>query len=387
MWWEGEQVCPMYQYVISERRYLVWVDLGYSFYSSRRCLEEIASTLSLPLWDPNKVPDSEFVLYPLSSMPTMIVAAVPQRYSLADGDQVLYSSSKCDVEMGYECDKCGVWQVGEYHLPICYQCQFIGHDLLIGLGVDVDPSYISIANRSPGTVVRMDVPGISIILLRNNIHMVTSDQVLVPDLVIEEVPYKFSSDGSVSQLSAGIEQGDVQYVFWGKVLDYPEREWTLRYGDWARYSVYVYCGQPVWFQKHVLSKRERFHVRKKLRKKQSRITALQLKVQSLVNLGKDEQLNAVQNAIAWQTRKKKMLSYQLEIHDTSTYLALALVSPAPRLLMRRMMADWHDTTMQLTLAAVPLVEWIASIMPRTISSAKGVDDGRGDFLVEECEWL
>jgi len=51
------------------------------------------------------------------------------------------------------------------------------------------------------------------------------------------------------------------------------------------------------------------------------------------------------------------------------------------------MADWHDTTTQLTLAAVPLVDWIASIMPRTLSSAKGVDDGKGEVPVEECDWL
>jgi len=113
--------------------------------------------------------------------------------------------------------------------------------------------------------------------------------------------------------------------FWGKVQDYPEQPYLLRYGEWARYQAIMFRGQAQW-QRACGTKRRR--------------------------------------------RRKSFL-----------------VEPQPRFLFRRAMADWHDTTTQLTLAAVPLVDWIASIMPRTLSSAKGVDDGKNDVPVEECDWL
>jgi len=374
----------MYHYVTAGVRYLVWVDLGFSFYSSRSYLEDISAALSLPLWDVTKVPDAEFVLYPLSSVPTVIAAAVPQRYAMVEGDMILYSTTIYDTTLGYECDRCGVWQVGEQKSPICYQCQFMGRVLLIGLGPDVDPDYISIANRSPGTVVRMDVPGVCILMLQGVMSFCGVDQSLPPDLVIEDIPYKFNEDGSVSQIVMGIEQGKDPYIFWGKILDYPGRLWTLRYGDWARYSVYVYCGQAVWSMKPVLPEREKVLIKRKIRKKQKRYRALMSDLKLLLTSGKNKESRVVSRIIAENKQCREKLVSQLECKD---YLSSALVTPAPRLLIRRMMADWHDTTMHLTLATVPLVECMASIMPRTISSAKGIDDGKVDLLLEECEWL
>jgi len=398
VWWEGDQCYPMYQYVESGIRYLVWVDMGYSYYSSRSYLQDVSATLFLALWNVSSVPNSEFVMYPLSSTPSVIAVAAVQRYVMCETDRVLYRSNKCEPEVGYECQRCGAWQVGEQQLPTCYQCQCIGQDLLIGLGVDVDPAYIAVANRSPGTVVRMDTSGICIIVLRDKISLSDAEQPRPPDLIIQDIPYKFNQDGSVTQLSVGIEQGDVSYVFWGKVCDYPGRKWTLRYGDWARYPVYVYCGQAVWFQKGRFSSEK--GVRNKIKRITQRNVSLQHRVRWLLDTDNNGQLKALRKTISRNERYKKNLLRSLKGGDEGDYIASALsdgmdvtyfpaafVGPAPRLLIRRMMADWHDTTIQLTLAAVPLIEWIASIMPRTLSSAKGVDDGMSDVVFEECEWL
>jgi len=331
VWWEGERMYPMYQHVCGGVRYLVWVDMGFSFYSSRALLEEVARTLALPLWDVSMVPSAEFVLYPLTSTPTVVAAQTPTPYKIAEGDQVVYFSALCDDAVGYECDRCGVWQIGamlsgSFH---CYQCQFIGRDLMIGLGPGVSSSYIALANRSPGTVVRIDIPGVQVVVLggsrMSRLTPLRKDE--SADLIVDDIPWKFVGDGSVAELVHGFESHDVPYIFWGKVSDYPGRVWTLRYGEWARYTAYVMTGQAFW---------ECVRGSTKVRKK-----------------------------IMWRSR----------------------IDPAPRLLTRQMMADWHDTTMQLTLAAVPLVEWISAIMPRAISSAKGVDDDRGETVLEDCEWL
>jgi len=119
-----------------------------------------------------------------------------------------------------------------------------------------------------------------------------------------------------------------------------------------------------------------------------------------VDTDNNAQLKAFRKRISLNERDMKCLLSSLEGGDEGDYIALALsggmgtnyipaafVDPAPRLLIRRMMADWHDTTMQLTLAVVPLIEWIASIMPRTLSSVKGIDDGVLGAVFEECEWL
>jgi len=322
---------PMYQHVSEGVRYLVWVDMGFSFYSSRALLEDVSRMLALPLWDVSRVPSAEFVLYPLTSTPTVLSAQVPSPYVMGEGDQVVYSSALCDEAVGYECGRCGVWQIGTVlsGLHHCYQCCFMGRDLLIGLGPDVLPSYIMLANRSPGTVVRIDMPGVRVVVLGAS-HMakaVVSRKDVSADLIVEDIPFKFNRDGSVVELVFGCESQDVPYVFWGKVSDYPGRIWTLRYGQWARYVAYVMTGQAYW------------------------------------------------ECVRGSTKTRKKIVQR------------SYIDPAPRLLIRQMMADWQDTTMQLTLAAVPLVEWISSIMPRAISSAKGIDDDRGETVLEDCEWI
>jgi len=326
VWWEGERAYPMYQYVKAGQRYLVWVDMGYSFYSSKSFLQEVAGTLAIPLWDMCKVPVAEYVLYPLSSVPTVVASEVMQPYTMGQDDKVLYSDTVVGINRGYECTACGVWQIGLFvdGKTTCFQCQNPGRELLIGVGPEVSQADILNINRSPGRVVRMSVGGVCVLLLGHAIAPINDHQA-VPDLIIEEIPYLFKKNGSVVQLVQGLENQEVSYVFWGKVEDYPEQPYSLRYGEWARYQAIMYRGQAQWQRACGTKKR----------------------------------------------RRRKNL----------------LVEPQPRFLFRKAMADWHDTTTQLTLAAVPLVDWIASIMPRTLSSAKGVDDGKSEVPVEECEWL
>jgi len=339
VWWEGDRACPMYQYVDGGgTRYLVWVDMGFSYYSTRVLLQDIAAVLRLPLWELSQVPSEEFVLYPLTSAPTVLTSSPVRAYMMSRTDSIIIRNESWRAGQGYECLRCGVWQVGirDMNYDNCVQCDNPGRTVFIGLGPDISHAAMADADRSPGRVVRMDLPGLCVVLLGQPIDDARCHEIRQPDIVIQEVPYIFNSNGSVQEVVTGIEAHDVPYVFWGKISDYPGKYAELRRGEWGRYNVVVTMGQARWVEK--------------IKRRGSTKSA----------------------------RRRARLKPR--------YVYVEVV-PQPRLLIRRALADWHDTTMHLTLASVPIMDWVSALVPRVFSSAKGVDDGRGGTVSEECEWL
>jgi hypothetical protein len=317
VWWEGDQPCAMYQYDEKGIRKLVWVDMGYSYYSSKALLENIAATLKIPIMETSPVPNGELVLYPLSSVPQAVCNVQLEQYVLGKKDKVWYQTAVMEENIGYECQRCGMWQVGKVqgNGQECAQCQNLRSEILIGIGPEVSRQCIIQANRSPGKVVKMKEPGLRIVVRPETSEKKKKNIIRAPDIILQNIAYFITADGVVKVGKRKQRTHKEIYVFWGRREDYPGKAYNLRYGEWARYDIYFKKGRATW-----------------------------------KNNGD-------------------------------------VCIPKPRVIIKRSIADWYDTTTQATLASVPIMDWVTSIMPRTLSSAKGVDDGKAEVIVEECDWF